>query len=94
MLLESFIDQQKQAVKRNLEKHFARYIIYKKDHFELMLHLLESMVKDQLIYRQSRHIVSHPNDVPFHLEAIEIAQEDFETRVRASLAATAARDGA
>lgn len=42
VLLESFIEQQKQAVKRNLEKTFSKYVMYKKDQFELLLHLLEA----------------------------------------------------
>ncbi len=46
IMLECFIGTQKFAVKRTLEKHFSKYITYRKDNQELLLHLLKSLATE------------------------------------------------
>ena len=47
MTLESFIQAQKFSVMRSLRRGFQRYITYKKDNNELLLFMLQGLVKDQ-----------------------------------------------
>lgn len=48
VLLDSFISTQKYGVQKALQKSFKKYITYKKDYNELLLHLLRGLVKDVL----------------------------------------------
>lgn len=48
--LESFIQAQKHSVMRSLRRSFQKYIIYKKDTNDLLLYLLQELVKDSRHY--------------------------------------------
>ncbi|KAH9302023.1 hypothetical protein KI387_013606, partial [Taxus chinensis] len=52
VLLDSFISTQKYGVQKALQKSFKKYITYKKDYNELLLHLLRGLVKDYLRFEE------------------------------------------
>lgn len=52
VLLDSFISTQKYGVQKALQKSFKKYITYKKDYNELLLHLLRGLVKDILRFEE------------------------------------------
>eukprot|EP00937_MAST-01D_sp_MAST-1D-sp2_P000663 g663.t1 len=65
MTLESFIQAQKFSVMRSLRRGFQKYITYKKDNNELLLFMLQSLVKDQQTYMMGVH---YPyNRMPFSI---------------------------
>lgn len=53
--LESFIQAQKHSVKRSLRRSFQKYIIYKKDSNQLLMYLLQELVKDNQHYSRLKH---------------------------------------
>lgn len=54
VMLHSFIGTQKQAVKVSLEKHFKKYLHYKKDSFELLHFVLHDMVEAEVKLRRAK----------------------------------------
>ncbi|KAL8153547.1 hypothetical protein V2J09_011307 [Rumex salicifolius] len=52
VLLDSFISTQKFGVQKALQKSFKKYMTFKKDYNELLLHLLRGLVKDALHFEQ------------------------------------------
>ncbi|XP_059656509.1 DNA replication licensing factor MCM2 [Cornus florida] len=52
VLLDSFISTQKFGVQKALQKSFRKYMAFKKDHNELVLHLLRGLVKDALHFEE------------------------------------------
>ena len=54
VMLDSFISSQKFSVKRSLERHFARYLSSERDGHELLLHVLDKMVREELQLRAMR----------------------------------------
>ncbi len=52
VMLESFIGAQKYAVKAALRKKFEKYLTYKEDSNELLLHALQQIVRDTVQWRQ------------------------------------------
>ena len=49
VMLESFIGSQKYSVQRSLQRRFRKYMTYKKDFNELLLHTLRQLVRDQVL---------------------------------------------
>ncbi|ERN06348.1 hypothetical protein AMTR_s00016p00242770 [Amborella trichopoda] len=52
VLLDSFISTQKFGVQKALQKRFKKYMTFKKDYNELLLHLLRGIVKEVLEFLQ------------------------------------------
>jgi len=80
VLLESFIDTQKQSVQTSLRKHFKAYLTYRRDATELLLHLLENEVKEELYWRQVRSTsdMEEDRDTP-----VEIDFREFQDKAEA-----------
>jgi len=62
VLLESFIETQKQSVQSSLRKHFQTYLSYQCDVIELLLHLLENEVKEEIYWRHIKNIDDDDNN--------------------------------
>ncbi|ETO12481.1 hypothetical protein RFI_24895, partial [Reticulomyxa filosa] len=58
VMLESFIDTQKQAVQNNLRHHFKKYLSFQKDNVALLLHVLEQEVSEEMKHR--RYVSTRP----------------------------------
>ncbi|THU48148.1 hypothetical protein C4D60_Mb09t23160 [Musa balbisiana] len=74
VLLDSFISSQKFGVQNALQKSFRKYMTFKKDFNELILHLLCVLVKDAL---QFEEIVS---GTTAHLTHIEVKVEELRNK--------------
>jgi len=72
-LLESFIDSQKFAVKKRLEKQFQRYLTKNTDTNSLLMHILQKQVRALQWYR---------GDTSDELNDIEVDIKEFEARAR------------
>jgi len=57
VMLESFTQAQRQSVKLTLRKSFNRFIIYKRDHDELLIHLLEEVIRDHPVQVSDKELV-------------------------------------
>ncbi|CAM6107217.1 unnamed protein product [Calypogeia fissa] len=76
VLLDSFISTQKYGVQKSLQKSFKKYMTFKRDYNEFVLHLLRSLVKDAL---RIEELVSHRSK---RLTRIEIKIDDLEAKAR------------
>eukprot|EP00897_Mesotaenium_endlicherianum_P009211 jgi/Mesen1/8318/ME000457S07522 len=81
VLLESFVSTQKFGVQKALSKTFKKFMTFKKDFNELLLHLLRQLVKDALtvdahINPRSRERGGAP------LAAVEVRVDDLEAKAR------------
>ncbi|KRT79946.1 hypothetical protein AMK59_6727, partial [Oryctes borbonicus] len=50
MMLESFVETQKYSVMKSMKQVFQRYLLFKKDHSELLFYILRQLAKDQLAF--------------------------------------------
>ncbi|XP_074269548.1 DNA replication licensing factor MCM2 [Silene latifolia] len=79
VLLGSFISTQKFGVQKALQKSFKKYMTFKKDYNELLLHLLRGIVKDALHFEE---IVSGFNTERDHIdvkvEELQHKAQDYE----------------
>ena len=73
IMLESFIAAQKFSVRRTLERGFRKYLAHKRDFNELLLHLLQDLVKSASTIARIRNLQTDVIDVPL---------EDLETKAR------------
>lgn len=73
MVLESFVETQKYSVMQMQRQIFQRYLLYKKDHSELLLYILRQLTKDQLAFMRG---TSQGDTV-----AIEIDEKDLIDKV-------------
>eukprot|EP01018_Ginkgo_biloba_P017870 Gb_10893 [translate_table: standard] len=76
VLLDSFISTQKYGVQKALQKSFKKYITYKKDYNELLLHLLRGLVKDILRFEELM-TGTRP-----HLTQVEVKVEDLRNKAQ------------
>ncbi|KAG6470955.1 hypothetical protein ZIOFF_072043 [Zingiber officinale] len=76
VLLDSFVSCQKFGVQKTLRKSFMKYMTFKKDYNELLLHLLRGLVKDALYFEQ---IVS---GTTARLTHIEVKMEDLRSKAQ------------
>merc|ERR1712157_374846 len=86
ILLESFIDTQKKSIQAALKKHFKQYLNYDKDTNQLLLHLLNEEIDEELKWKQitSRQgNMDSQADDQSQVESIEINLKDFESRIAA-----------
>ena len=63
------------STKRELDRHFRKYITYNQDNFQLLFHILQKLVQDAANYLHVRDGIEAP-------EQVEIEEDDFATRVR------------
>ncbi|KAL6969175.1 DNA helicase [Sarracenia purpurea var. burkii] len=79
VLLDSFISTQKFGVQKALQKSFKKYMTFKKDFNELILHLLRGIVKDALHFEE---IVSGSTSFLTHIdvkvEELQSKAQDYE----------------
>lgn len=79
VLLESFISTQKFGVQKALQKSFKKYMTFKKDYNELLLHLLRGLVKDALHFEE---IVSGSSSGLTHIDVkvdeLQNKAQDYE----------------
>ncbi|KAG5894081.1 hypothetical protein JTB14_003938 [Gonioctena quinquepunctata] len=52
MMLESFVETQKYSVMKSMRQIFRRYLLFKKDHSELLFYILRQLVQDQLTFQR------------------------------------------
>jgi DNA replication licensing factor MCM2 len=76
VMLESFISAQKYSVMKSLRRTFARYLVYRRDDNELLLFLLQELLRETLKYYHYRY---GDENMP---AVVEIDTEDFETRAK------------
>ena len=74
MMLESFFQSQKQTVRGPLETKFRSYLQVGSDTTELLVHLLDKILKDEVEFRR---LSNNEDD-----RAIEIDAPEFERRAR------------
>ncbi|KAJ8968837.1 hypothetical protein NQ317_005305 [Molorchus minor] len=53
MMLESFVETQKYSVMKSMRQVFQRYLLFKKDHSELLFYILRQLAQDQLTFQRS-----------------------------------------
>merc|ERR1712157_306813 len=86
IMLESFIDTQKKSIQISLKKYFKQYLNYDKDTNQLMLHLLNEEIDEELKWKQMTSRQSNLDgqaDGDSQVESIEINLKDFESRIAA-----------
>ncbi|KAJ6820966.1 uncharacterized protein M6B38_365495 [Iris pallida] len=76
VLLDSFISTQKFGVQKALQKSFKKYMTFKKDFNELLLHLLRVLVKDAIHFEE---IVS---GTTARLSHIEVKVEELRSKAQ------------
>ena len=83
VMLESFINAQKFSVKRSMRRSFKQYVTYKKDNNQLLVYLLEELIRDaeqyMLIRAQQRSGGAATPDID---DVVSVRAEDFEMRAR------------
>ena len=75
VMLESFIQSQKHAVARMIQRKFIHYMTFREENTILLLNLLEKMVREKI---QFMNIVKSIDD---NME-IKIHKEDFESAAK------------
>ena len=84
VMLESFINAQKFSVKRSMRRSFKQYITYNKDNNQLLVYLLEELIKDAQQYMLIRAQQQQKNQGFTHIDddVVKVRAEDFESRAR------------
>lgn len=79
VMLTSFVATQKYAVQKSMHKTFKKYMIYKKDFNELLLHILRNLVKEAILYEEclgtSRSPLSH---IDIQIDAFEAKAREYD----------------
>ena len=76
VMLDSFIGSQKYSVQRSLQRRFKKYMTYKKDFNELLLHTLRQLVRDQARYEEAT-TGRQSNLIKIKLKSFEAAARKF-----------------
>jgi DNA replication licensing factor MCM2 len=76
VVLDSFIGAQKFSVMKSLRKSFAHYITFKKDHFSLLLHILQGLLREAETFYLNRYGERSMPDM------LDVDYEEFEARAR------------
>ncbi|XP_056644504.1 DNA replication licensing factor Mcm2 [Diorhabda sublineata] len=69
MMLESFVETQKYSVMKSMRQTFQRYLLFKKDHSELLFYILRQLTQDQLTFQR--------NTTDMEALTIEIDEKDL-----------------
>ncbi|KAH9603373.1 hypothetical protein KSS87_020982 [Heliosperma pusillum] len=79
VLLGSFISTQKFGVQKALQKSFKKYMTFKKDYNELLLHLLRGIVKDALHFEEIvSGSISERDHIDVKVEELQHKAQDYE----------------
>ncbi|PKA56856.1 DNA replication licensing factor MCM3 like 1 [Apostasia shenzhenica] len=79
VLLDSFISTQKFGVQKALEKRFKKYMTFKRDYNELLLHLLRVLVKDALHFEELMSgSTAHLTHVQVKVEELKNKAQEYE----------------
>ena len=76
VMLDSFISSQKYGVQRSLRKSFHHYLNHAKDNNELLFHLLQIMVRDEMQYARAKNVLR------LREETVRVGKTDFEQRAK------------
>eukprot|EP00483_Globobulimina_turgida_P006975 UN06989 len=80
VMLESFIKTQKKSIQLNLKKHFNQYLNYSKDTNQLILHLLNQEVDEEIKWKQ----MTYTEDAQERDDTEVVIQlKDFQTKCTA-----------
>ena len=79
VMLQSFIGAQKFSVKSSLQRRFQKYMVYKRDNFELLLHVLQVLVREQVHYRAPEADADARRKL-LAMEPVEIEEGDFKAK--------------
>jgi len=74
VMLESFIQSQKYSVRRALQRGFRKYLVYNQDFHEVLLYMLQQLVKDAQTYQQMRSAIN--------MLSLQVNCEDLEAKAR------------
>jgi len=77
VMLTSFINSQKFQIMNSMRKTFSRFLTYKKDNNQLLMFMLNSMVREQMKYGISAGKVDYNGS-----QRISIETDDFEAAAR------------
>lgn len=72
--LTSFIESQKFSVMKTMKRRFQRYLNFKRDNNELLMFVLQQLLRDTLSFHQART----GEDMP---DVLELELEEFRMRV-------------
>ncbi|WOK91622.1 DNA replication licensing factor MCM2 [Canna indica] len=78
VLLDSFISTQKFGVQKALQKSFRKYMTFKKDYNELLLHLLRVLVKDALHYKEIVSGTTRLTDIEVKVDELRNKAQEYE----------------
>jgi len=79
IMLESFIETQKKSIQQTLKKHFKQYLNYDKDTNQLLLHLLNEEIDEEIKWKEMTTAQSIDDSME---EIIEIQLKDFQQRIQ------------
>ncbi|CAH1102373.1 unnamed protein product [Psylliodes chrysocephalus] len=74
MMLESFVETQKYSVMKSMRQVFQRYLMFKKDHSELLFYILRQLAQDQLTFQR--------NTTEMEALTIEIDEKDLMDKAK------------
>ncbi|CAG9856459.1 unnamed protein product [Phyllotreta striolata] len=74
MMLESFVETQKYSVMKSMRQVFQKYLIFKKDHSELLFYILRQLAQDQLAFQR--------NTREMEMLTIEIDEKDLADKAK------------
>jgi DNA replication licensing factor MCM2 len=79
MMLESFIVAQKFSIRRSLRRSFAKYITSGEDRAHLLLHILDDMMRKEMMYQK---ISMRRRNLPEDDLVLEVQLDALESRAR------------
>lgn len=84
MMLHSFIQSQKFSVRRSLERKFAKYLKTNQDRNHLLLHILQEMMRNEMMYQtlRMRQRSNNNDNTDITDLPLEVTMEDFQQRAR------------
>jgi len=83
IMLESFIETQKKSIQITLKKHFKQYLNYDKDTNQLILHLLNEEIDEEIKWRQMTYSQQQQQQQEQQINLIQIQLKDFQNRIQA-----------
>ena len=87
IMLESFIETQKKSIQSDLKRHFKQYLNFDRDTNQLLLHLLNEEIDEELKWKQmvgrtdQQQQLQQDNDD--QQEQVDIDFKDFQQRIQA-----------
>ncbi|XP_045465752.1 DNA replication licensing factor Mcm2 [Harmonia axyridis] len=89
MMLESFIETQKYSVMKSMKQVFQRFLMFKKDHSELLFYILRQLAHDQLTFldatNESDALIIEINERDLMDKAKQIGIHDLKPFYKSSI---------